>query len=114
MRAGGWLWAVHGSARSKTIARSLASEASLGLTCLAARLTATVFRALARRLAEEGPEASRLRAVLRLSIAGEPPKTGGILAALRRSPHFDPKRPREALRSRSPSNCETRRGGIEC
>jgi hypothetical protein len=45
-----------------------------------------LIRALARRLAEDGPEASRLRAVLNLSVAGEPPKTGGILAALRRSP----------------------------
>ena len=45
-----------------------------------------LIRALARRLAEEGPEASRLRAVLSRSIVGEPPKTGGILAAFRRSP----------------------------
>ena len=45
-----------------------------------------LIRALTRRLAEEGPEASRLRAVLSQSIAGETPWTGGILAALRRSP----------------------------
>ena len=58
-----------------------------------------LIRALARRLAEDGPEASRLRAVLSQSIAGEPPKTGGILAALRRSPligaDVDLQRPRE-------------------
>ncbi len=45
-----------------------------------------LIRSLARRLAEDGAEASRLRAAVRQSIAGEPPKKGGILAALRRSP----------------------------
>jgi hypothetical protein len=58
-----------------------------------------LIRSLARRLADEGPEASRLRAVMSQSIAGEPPKTGGILAALRRSPlvgaELDLQRPRE-------------------
>jgi len=58
-----------------------------------------LIRSLARRLAEEGPDASRLRAAVRLAIAGEPPKKGGILAALRRSPlvgaDLDLTRPRE-------------------
>ena len=45
-----------------------------------------LIRSLARRLAEDTPEASELRAVVRSSIAGEPPRPGGILAALRRSP----------------------------
>jgi hypothetical protein len=58
-----------------------------------------LIRSLARRLAEEGPEASRLRAAVSQSIAGEPPKKGGILAALRRSPlvgaGLDLTRPRE-------------------
>jgi hypothetical protein len=45
-----------------------------------------LIRSLARRLAEDSPEASRLRAAVSQSIAGEPPATGGILAALRRSP----------------------------
>lgn len=45
-----------------------------------------LIRSLARRLAEDGPEASHLRAVVSQTIAGEPPKKGGILAALRRSP----------------------------
>nr|WP_294555656.1 hypothetical protein [uncultured Rhodopila sp.] len=45
-----------------------------------------LIRTLGRRLAEEGPEAARLRAAVTRSIAGEPPRTGGILAALRRSP----------------------------
>ena len=58
-----------------------------------------LIRSLARRLAEEGPEASRLRAAVTQSIAGEPPRTGGMLAALRRSPlvgaDLDLQRPRE-------------------
>jgi hypothetical protein len=45
-----------------------------------------LIRSLARRLAEDGPEASRLRAAVSQTINGEPPKKGGILAALRRSP----------------------------
>ena len=45
-----------------------------------------LIRRLARRLAEGGPEAQQLRREVERSIGGEPPKTGGILAALRRSP----------------------------
>jgi len=45
-----------------------------------------LIRTLARRLAEDGPDAARLRAAVRQSIAGKPPSKGRILAALRRSP----------------------------
>ena len=45
-----------------------------------------LIRSLARHLAEDGPHAERLRHTVSHSIAGEPPKKGGILAALRRSP----------------------------
>jgi hypothetical protein len=45
-----------------------------------------LIRLLARRLAENGPESARLRAAVNDTINGEPPKKGGILAALRRSP----------------------------
>ena len=45
-----------------------------------------LIRSLARRLAEDGPDASRLRAAVSQIITGDPPKKGGILAALRRSP----------------------------
>ena len=58
-----------------------------------------LIRSLARRLAEDGPDASRLRAAVSQTIAGEPPKKGGILAALRRSPlvgaNLELTRPRE-------------------
>ncbi|MGI4764599.1 MAG: hypothetical protein ACRYGP_05985 [Janthinobacterium lividum] len=45
-----------------------------------------MIRALARRLAEGGPDAARIRATLECLVTGEPPASGGILAALRRSP----------------------------
>jgi hypothetical protein len=45
-----------------------------------------LIRSVARRLAEDGPEAEGLRARIARTIAGETPTTGGILAALRRSP----------------------------
>jgi transposase len=62
-----------------------------------------LIRSLARRLAEDGPEAARLRAAVSQSLAGEPPRKGGILAALRRSPlvgaDLDVTRPRDAGRN---------------
>ena len=45
-----------------------------------------LIRSLARRLAEDGPEAARLRAAASRIIADEPSRKGGIVAALRRSP----------------------------
>ena len=45
-----------------------------------------LIRALARRLAEDSAEASRLRATVGQALTGESPRKGGILAALRRSP----------------------------
>jgi hypothetical protein len=45
-----------------------------------------LIRLLARRLAENGSDATRIRATVRRTISGEPPRKGGILDALRRSP----------------------------
>ena len=45
-----------------------------------------LIRSLARRLADNGPDSARIRATVRRTVAGEPPKKGGILDALRRSP----------------------------
>lgn len=45
-----------------------------------------LIRSLARRLAQGDPQAARLRATVARSAAGKPPRKGGILAALRRSP----------------------------
>lgn len=58
-----------------------------------------LIRSLARRLAEDSADASRLRAMVGHAVSGEPPKKGGILAALRNSPlvgaDLDFARPRE-------------------
>lgn len=45
-----------------------------------------LIRSLARRLATDDEDAADLRATLAQAMAGEPPRKGGILAALRRSP----------------------------
>ena len=45
-----------------------------------------LIRSLAKQLAEDGPQADRLRTVVRHGVADEPPRRGGILEALRRSP----------------------------
>jgi hypothetical protein len=58
-----------------------------------------LIRTLARKLTEEGPEAGRLRRTVQQAVSGGPPKSGGILTALRRSPlvgaDLDLPRPRE-------------------
>jgi hypothetical protein len=45
-----------------------------------------LIRSMARRLADNGPEAQELRAIVHRRIEAEPRKKGGILAALLRSP----------------------------
>ena len=61
-----------------------------------------LIRSLARRLAEDNAEASKLRAMVGRAVVGESPRKGGILAALRRSPlvgtELDLTRSREAGR----------------
>jgi hypothetical protein len=61
-----------------------------------------LIRSIATRLAGDGPESVQIRAAIRRTIASEPPKKGGILDALRRSPlvgaDLDLKRPMTAPR----------------
>lgn len=80
--------------RSRLGARGLARFEVLGRDA-----DRDLIRSLARRLAEDTPEASALRATVSRSVAGVPPSKGGILAALRRSPlvgaDLDLTRPRE-------------------
>ncbi|HTA81167.1 MAG TPA: hypothetical protein VK720_16550 [Terracidiphilus sp.] len=45
-----------------------------------------LIRSLAKRLAQDDPEGSRIRSEIRRTVAEKPAKKGGILAALRRSP----------------------------
>jgi hypothetical protein len=67
--------------RSRLSKRGLARFEVLGLDG-----DRDLIRSLARKLADKGPDAARIRATVSQTISGEPPKTGGILAALRRSP----------------------------
>ena len=67
--------------RSRLTERGIARFEVLGLDA-----DRDLIRALARRLAEDGPDARRLRASVGRTIAGDTPSQGGILAALRRSP----------------------------
>lgn len=48
-----------------------------------------LIRALAKRLAKEGPDSARLRAAMDQALKSDLPEVGGILAALRRSPLVD-------------------------
>jgi hypothetical protein len=59
-----------------------------------------LIRSLAKRLTRNDPEASRIRSEVLRTIAGEPAKMGGILAALRRSPLVGTDL--EIIRSREP------------
>jgi len=94
--------AVVGSSQKRAIQnyRSRLGERGLArFEVLARDADRDLIRSLARRLAEEGPEASRLRAAVSQTMSGEPPKKGGVLATLRRSPlvgaDLDLTRPRE-------------------
>lgn len=62
-----------------------------------------LVRSVARRLAEGGPDADRLRAAVKQNIGGEPPGKGGIVKALLASPLVDSEldltRPREEGRT---------------
>jgi len=67
--------------RNRLNARGMARFEVLGLDS-----DRELIRSLARRLAENGTDAMRIRVAVHRTIAGEPAKKGGILAALRRSP----------------------------
>jgi hypothetical protein len=67
--------------RTRLVERGLARFEVLGLDA-----DRELIRRLARRLAENTSEAAQLRTAVSKSVADEPPRKGGILAALRRSP----------------------------
>jgi len=69
------------SYRKRLNARGMARFEVLGLDA-----DRELIRSLARRLAENDRDATRIRATVSRTIAGEKPKKGGILAALRNSP----------------------------
>jgi hypothetical protein len=67
--------------RSRLVKRGMARFEVMGLDA-----DRDLIRSLAKRLAEDDPEAARIRAAVHQTVSGDPPKKGGILAALRRSP----------------------------
>jgi hypothetical protein len=67
--------------RSRLKKRGIARFEVLGLDA-----DRDLIRSVARRLAEEGPDSARIRAAISGTIAGDAPKKGKILEALRRSP----------------------------
>ena len=82
------------SYRSRLTARGLARFEVLGREA-----DRDLIRSLARRLAEDNAEASRLRTMVTQTITGETPQKGGILRALMASPligsELDLSRPHE-------------------
>jgi hypothetical protein len=66
--------------RSRLQKRGVARFEVLGLEA-----DRVLIRSLAKRLAQDDPEANRIRSELMRSVS-DMPKKGGILAALRRSP----------------------------
>lgn len=83
--------------RRRLVERGLARFEVLGLDA-----DRELIRALAKRLAENGPDAARIRAAVSRTVSGEPRAKGGILDALRRSPlvgaDLDPTRARDTGR----------------
>ncbi len=67
--------------RRRLNARGMARFEVLGLNS-----DRELIRSLAKRLAQSDPEAALIRATINRTISGKPPKKGGILKALRRSP----------------------------
>ena len=67
--------------RSRLTKKGIARFEVLGL-----KADRDLIRSVARRLAEESPDSARIRAAIGRTLSGEPPKKGGILEALRRSP----------------------------
>ncbi len=67
--------------RSRLLKRGVARFEVLGLDA-----DRDLIRSLAKRLAQNDPEASRIRLEVMRTVSDIPRKKGGILAALRRSP----------------------------
>ena len=71
---------------AKVDRKRLAEPGMARFEVLGLKTDAELIRVLARRLAEDGPGAEAIRLILRKAVSQCPPKKGGILAALRRSP----------------------------
>jgi hypothetical protein len=82
-------YALTSSPQNRAIKRYRARLSGRGLArfeVVAPEADRTLIRTLARTLAEDGPEARRLRSAVHESMGGGQGHKGGIVAALRRSP----------------------------
>jgi hypothetical protein len=70
----------------KNYRHRLAESGMAGFEVLALEADRDLIWSLAKRLADDGPEASRLCSIVSRSVEGSPPPKGRILEALRRSP----------------------------
>ena len=70
----------------KTYRDRLGARGLARFEILAPEVDRELIRSLARKLTEGDLDAERLRSEVSQAVTGEPTKTGGILAALRRSP----------------------------
>lgn len=70
----------------KNYRHRLAERGMARFEVLALEADRDLIRSLAKRLADDGPEANRIRSIVSRSVEGSPPPKGGILEALRLSP----------------------------
>ena len=70
----------------KNYRHRLAEHGMARFEVLALEADRDLIRSLAKRLADDGPEANRIRSIVSQSVEGTPPPKGGILETLRRSP----------------------------
>lgn len=66
--------------------RRLGERGMVRFEVLGRSIDRDLIRTLARRMAQDDSEADRLRSEVSRTVAGEPARRGGVLAALRRSP----------------------------
>jgi hypothetical protein len=87
----GWSWRrpIATSAHNRAVRNYRAGLAKRGLArieVVARDADRELIRALARQLAEDGPEAARIRKAVGPPDARHAPRKGGVIEALRRSP----------------------------
>jgi len=84
-----YYWICRGFRRERYIAKTSASQLPEApqtawdgpVRVLGPDADRELIRSLAKRLADNGPDSAEIRATLRRTVSGEPPKKGGILNA---------------------------------
>jgi hypothetical protein len=92
-----WVMTASQKRATKNYRQRLIERGMMRFEVLGLNADRDLIRSLARRLAEGGAEAERIRAALNKAIEEQSPRKGGILEVLRRSPlvgaDLDLKRP---------------------